>query len=573
MRLFGKRGALAIDFGTTKIRALELDRSGSRLTVNYYSELETPLLPAADREGFFRTEGKGFFRGIPTRNAYVSMPGRGILIRTLSVPNVPAKKLKDILKYEVQQQIPFPIEVVTWAYQVLSQTPQNFSVLLAAAKKDLLNDFFSKLAPYGLDTEFVDTDFFALYNAFHRSPRFRPDGCQAVIELGAVSANLIIMQGDKILMRSLTTSGDTITQAIAEAESISFEDAELKKQSEGIRAASAQPTIDALHTEIQNSIDYWRFTQKGPEVEELFICGRGAMLAGLREFIEEKSRIPTALFDPLEDIGTNARFASLREHSIEYAVLVGLALRGVRDSSVNVDFLPSEVTRMREFRENRPYIYLSSAMAVLISLTPTLFINQQKIALQSVLAEINKELEVYQRFKPDVDRLNGEIGTIKGNVETMKTQLVKKSAWLSRVLEIGRSLPSNRIYITHLVPGEGAAAPAAAAAAPAAPPEMPPAPGGPPMPPGAPPMPGGPEAPPAAPAAPAATQDVAVASVQSLTLQGEAVITDMRTSFSDFKMFVQKLKALDIMADVNIVSCEVDRAANRLLFTLVLKLK
>ncbi len=579
MAIIGKRKILAIDKGSTKIRVAEFERSGHRVLLNYYNEFAAPVLPPAERAEFIRNEGKNFTKQLPTRNAFLSLPGRGILIRTIAVPNVPVKKLKDILKYEVQQQIPFPLEVVMWTFQILSQTPQNFNILLGAAKKDLINEYFSSTAPFNFSAEFLDTDFFALLNALRGSPFYDAEKCQAMIEVGATSANLIIVHQDKYLMRSLTTSGDTVTTAIAEADNISFAEAEQKKIAEGMKIPIATATIESLNTEIQNSIDYWRFTMKGPEVQEFHLTGNGASLKGFKEFLEEKTRVRVFYFEPLATVDLNEKYADLKTRQLEMGVLTGLGLRGLRETAINIDFLPVEVTRMREFRENRAYIYLSSIMAVLISVTPSLFINQEKIVLNSFLSEINSSLAQYEKFKPDVERLNNEIKSLEGKVGTIKDILTKKSIWLSRVLEIGDSLPSSRIYITNLFPGQSQAAPAAGGPAPAAPavpaPTPPPgAPGAPGMPPGGPPGAAGPGGPPGAPAAAAAAAPApAPVSSAVATLQGEALITDVKTSFSDFKLFVQKLSKIEFLSGVDITSCEIDKENNKLVFVLTLKFK
>ncbi|MCM8769273.1 MAG: type IV pilus assembly protein PilM [Candidatus Omnitrophica bacterium] len=566
----GRRRILGIDRGSTRIRAVELERRGNGLVLIYYNELVSPPgLPPEERRQFLREEGRNFVRSLPTRSAFLSLPGRGILTRTLPAPNVPLKKLKDILKYEVQQQIPFPLEVVQWSFQILSQTPQNFNVLLGAAKKDLITEFLGEIAPFGVDLHYLDADFFALVNAFRVSEDFRSSGCQALLDIGAVSANLVIMAEEKILMRALTTSGDSITSAVAETEGLSFQDAEQKKREEGTNLGPVATTLESLNTEIQNSIDYWRFTIKGPEVENFYVCGGTAKMKGFRQFMEEKSRLKTEVFDPLTTISLNTRYSSLKEAGPELAVAIGLGLRGLMETVINIDFLPSEVTAGRELRENRPYIFLSLIMAGVVSLTPTIFINQERVILQSFLSEMDTQLKQYEKFKPEVEKLNGEIKGLQGNIGTIKGILDKKTIWLSRILEIGESLPSSRIYITNFFPGapQAGAAPAASAAPPAGGPPGPPPEGGPPpeAPPGGPP-PGTAPAEQPQPAGPPVSSDV-------MTVQGETIITDIRSSFADLKRFVQQLNKLDFVGGVDITSCEIDRERSRLIFTLALKFK
>lgn len=578
----GGRKVLCVDLGSTKIRVCDLEFIGHRPTITYYDEMEIPVAPS-EREEFINTELKNFIKSQHAKLFYVSLPGRGVLVRGLTVPKVPIKKLKDILKYEVQQQIPFPLEMVEWKFQILSETPQNYNVILGAVKKDIISDFLSRMNRFGIDPLFLDMDPFALLNIFTFSPQFSPDKCQAILEVGASSSNFIILHKEKMLIRSLTTSGDTITNAIAEAESISYPEAEGKKITGNIDIPAVKMSVESLHTEVQNSIDYWRFTQKGPEVEELYLCGRGMLLKGIKEFLQEKSRIETFYFNVFSSIDVTEEYSHLRSSEIEFAILAGIALRRIRRTSVNIDMLPEEVERLREFRYNRPYIYLSAIMAGLIAITPSFFFNQEKSMLKSILNELNVSLQQYEKYKPEVEKIKGEIGNIKSQVEIIEKVINEKDVWLRRIINLGSALPSSRIYLVSIIPGQATpstpAPGAPAEGAPAMPPEVPP--GAPPGPPGAPPgPPGAPPEPPAPPGAPMPGEtpqqpapEIKTEEEKIFTLNGEVIITDIKTAFTDFKNFVTELSKLEFIKSVNITSCEVTPSKEKLEFSLLVEMK
>jgi type IV pilus assembly protein PilM len=577
----GGRKTLSVDIGSTKIRVCDIEFYGHTPTLSYYDELAIPVSPD-ERETFVSTEAKNFIKAQHAKSFYVSLPGRGVLVRSLTVPKVPLKKLKDILKYEVQQQIPFPLEMVEWKFQILSETEQNYNVLLGAVKRDIISDFLSRLNLFGIDPLFLDIDPFAILNMFMFSPVFSSDKCQAILEVGASSSNFIILHREKMLIRSLTTSGDIITNAIAESESISYAEAEGKKITGNTEIPAIKTSLESLHTEIQNSIDYWRFTQKGPEVEEIYLCGRSVLLKGFKEFLQEKSRIDTFYFNTFSNIDIDEEYAQLRSSETEFTVLLGIALRKLRRTIVNIDLLPEEVERVREFRYNRPYIYLSAIMAGFIAITPSLFFNQEKSMLKGVLNEIDVSLKQYEKYKPDVDKLKGDITAIKGQVDIIEKIINEKDIWLRRIITLGSSLPSSRIYITSFIPGQVAASAASPSqATPGGAPEMQGAPV-PPGPPGAVPPGGPPGPPPGAPPGPEATPqptqqqpavEIKVEEEKVFTVNGEVIITDIRTAFSDFKTFVSKLSELDFIKSVNINSCEVSPTKEKIQFSLLVEIK
>ncbi|HOM27540.1 MAG TPA: pilus assembly protein PilM [bacterium] len=577
MKLGGRKN-LILDIGSTKLRAIDLEYSGGKITLSYYNECDISNIPPEEIDNYLKTEGKNFINSLHSKNFYVSISGRGVLVRSLNVPKVPLKKLKDILKYEVQQQIPFPLEVVNWKYQIFEETEQNYNVLLGAIKREILSEHLGKIFSLGIEPIFIDTDLFALINIFLFLKNIGREKCLGLLEIGANSSNLIINYREKFLVRSLTVSGNTITTNVAEVEGKSFSEAENIKKEMGMGNKAVSSILDSLNTELQNSIDYWRFTLKGPEVEGLYICGGSSQLKGLKEYLEEKGRMPVFYFKPLENIEVLPEYDYLKEKDFELVTAIGIGLRKVMPVFININFLPEEIERLKEFRANRPYIYLSVIMAGIISITPILFFNQDKIMLEGILKEIEVSLNQYEKYKPEVEKLEKEINEINGKVGIVQNLLDKKNIWLKRILSIGETLPSSKIYITSITPGSTTTTPSGTGITsqgfPQAP-EMPPVPQGGPEAPPPPEAPQGPSQPPGPESQqqPSQPQGVTVESGNVFTIFGEVIIGDIKTAFNDFKDFVDRLSKLDFIQKVDISLCEVNKEKNKIEFSLLLTLK
>jgi len=374
-------------------------------------------------------------------------------------------------------------------------------------------------------------------------------------------------------MRSLTISGSTITSSIMETEGISYKEAENKKIEMGMQLPACISSIESLNTEIQNSVDYWRFTQKGPEVSELYICGKTSLLSGFKESIQEKSKIKTEYFSPLSTIEINPKYENLRENEVELAVLTGIALRNAGISFINIDMLPEEIKRVREFKLNRLYIYLSIILAGLISITPILFLNQDKAMLKGILSDIEISLSQYEKYEKDVNKLQNEIKETKEKCETISGLISKKGAWLKNLIYIGRCLPSSKIYLTSFSLGaesqtqQGEQAPISPEGQPVMPPE------GPSMPPGGAPMPPGEPSMPQSPQEQIKPNEVNIETQNVYTLKGEVVITDIKSAFDNFKSFVKSISNLEFIQKVDISYCEVNSERNVIEFTLLLNIK
>ncbi len=96
-----------------------------------------------------------------------SIAAQSVFTRFVKLPTVDPDKIDQIVHFEAQQNVPFPIEEVVWDYQlVASKDETKIEVVLVAIKADLLDELNSAVQDAGLSTGIVDVAPMALYNAF-----------------------------------------------------------------------------------------------------------------------------------------------------------------------------------------------------------------------------------------------------------------------------------------------------------------------------------------------------------------------------------------------------------------------
>src|SRR5438067_4524912 len=70
-------------------------------------------------------------------------PGFHTFSKFVKLPPVDTSKVTQIIQYEAQQNVPFPLEEVVWDYQILGSTPTGeLEVLLVAIKADVVEGLF-----------------------------------------------------------------------------------------------------------------------------------------------------------------------------------------------------------------------------------------------------------------------------------------------------------------------------------------------------------------------------------------------------------------------------------------------
>ncbi|MFH2068254.1 MAG: pilus assembly protein PilM [Candidatus Omnitrophota bacterium] len=450
-----QKKVLGLDVGTTAIKIVVLEFVGNGFALKKIKILDLPIV--AD-EQFILTLVKSALKELGGKNFALSLPGRYALIRSISIPIVAAARIDATLKIEVQHRIPFPLDQVIWSSYRLPQESDNVDFVVGAVKKDIVKKLVGPFRKFKEEIAFLDADPLVLTNLVSSQSDFDRNKTYAVLELGAESSNLVIFQKNLLLVRALTVAGNNFTESLKEEKSIDFPAAEKEKLSlTGPELpGSINYVLDNLIAEIQSSIDYWRFTHKGPELDQFLLTGGGASLPGLSQLIESRLRVVTRILDPFADIDVSpdAGVELRPELKNRLAVATGMALRSVSENVFfcALDFLPPEYIALKKARQNQIYIYLSSLLVVFLSFTPGYFFNQEAKVKHLVMERLNVDLNEYEQYLPAVQDLEREIRDLQVRYESLNTTLGQRYLWLSRLIDIGRILPSSKIYLTKFTP-------------------------------------------------------------------------------------------------------------------------
>src|SRR2546429_2928237 len=194
--MLSTKSFLCLDFGagSLKIAEFEPNESGTlRLRQFGLKSLGFEGSQDAARERVILKAIQELFAEKPfgSRNINVCAPGFHVFSKFVKLPPVDTSKVTQIIQYEAQQNVPFPLEEVVWDYQILGAAANGeLEVFLVAIKADIVEGLFRASEGAGLRLQLVDVSPAALCNAFRYNYNDL-EGCTMLLDIGAKTSNLL----------------------------------------------------------------------------------------------------------------------------------------------------------------------------------------------------------------------------------------------------------------------------------------------------------------------------------------------------------------------------------------------
>jgi type IV pilus assembly protein PilM len=403
-----------------------------------------------------------------------AISGQNIFARFVKLPTVAEEKVEQIIGFEAQQNVPFPIEEVVWDYQLVgSGNNGQVEVVLVAIKSDLLDDLNAAAESGGFSTNIVDAAPMALYNAF-RYNYSDLTGCSLLVDLGARTTNLIFIEQGKVFSRSIPIGGNTITTNLAKEFGESFAAAEERKKRDGYvslggayaddqnpEVAKAAKVIrnvmTRLHTDIARSISFYRAQQSGAQPARIFLCGGTANLPYLREFFSEKFQLPIEFFNPLRNVTVtqNVNVEGVVRNAHLLGELVGLGLRSFNTCPMALNLRPASVIRSQKIASRRPYFIMAGLCLLLALAGWWLYYLRATATQEAVLGKVTQQVGAMKVYEDKFTALAKDTNEFKSRSAPLIETVDDRQFWTRIISDLNERLPEKNIWITLMEPTSG----------------------------------------------------------------------------------------------------------------------
>lgn len=281
---------------------------------------------------------------IKTKEVAFSVSGNTVIIRKITLPLMTQEELEESIQWEAEQYIPFDIKEVFIGHEVLTARTEQaqMDVVLVAAKKEMINEYYNVCLEVGLTPMVCDVDAFAMQNAYEVNYGFHKGETVVLLDVGnSVVTMNVISDGRTMFTRDLSLGGKDITEEIQKQLNITYQEAELYKMggSPGEMTDQVLPhevekiigeKAEDISNEIQRSLDFYAATAADSRIDRIVVTGGTAAIPSLVRIIERASGVPAELANPFRNIPYDERlFSAARIQKVApiATIAVGLALR------------------------------------------------------------------------------------------------------------------------------------------------------------------------------------------------------------------------------------------------------
>lgn len=415
-----------LDIGSTGVKAIKLAHSwkGSQIISYGYYPFRGQLNLLEEKKQIL---DKIFSPREKRENIFLSFPSQRTMVHRLALPFGDRKKDEQVLKFEVEPLLPFPVEEVVADFFPQANFTQKKEALVFATSKDDLREHLSFLPEVGIDPESLIPEGVSLFWLVRFLKKTDKPG--ALLDLGASKATLIIWQNKGLkLTRSLAVSPSA---EVDYGKNLS---------------ADAQRTLMAYESAPENE-----------RADKIWLTGGLANQSGLKEKLAEELGRETDLLD------LTAGFPSLKEevpetyhHSL--AIALGAALGANVPTEERINLRREEFAPARKSQRERSRLSVLTTYGSILALLGLGILGTDYYLKESRYGELKKQIRLeFLQANPEAKKIVHEVQQMRNLLQEERRKvggwvgMSKSGSPLEVIYEISSAVePTWKIRITEL---------------------------------------------------------------------------------------------------------------------------
>ena len=342
--LFGrKKTTVGLDIGSGLIKLVVISHGSGEpvLTKVAFTSVVDDAIVEGEvvEQGIVADAIKGLMvsAGIKTKDVVTAVGGRDVIIKKIAMDRMKEAEAREVIRWEAEQHVPFDMDNVELDFQILDPEAEGLqmTVLLVAAKRELVETKLALLSDVGLEPSVIDVDAFALHNAFEVNYPDAMRGVVGLVNIGHETTNVNILDdGIPVLTRDIPIGTRRFREDMQRERGLSADETERILQS-----ASADDTLrpfletrgEELAVGIERAAAFLQSASRSAGgVSRIYTTGGGARIPGINQVLADRLRLPVQMANPVERLQVaDGVFDTMEvDHVAPLLMLpIGLALR------------------------------------------------------------------------------------------------------------------------------------------------------------------------------------------------------------------------------------------------------
>ena len=375
----------------------------------------------------------------------VIAPAFLLLQKPLKVAQVEKAKQAQIVAFEAQNAIPYPLNEVIWDSQLMASDGVEAEVLLFALRTEVATRIANLVTSTGLRAMSIQAA------PLLDSQAFRLGGGSAaeevlIVNVGARSTTLSFVGPSGVNIQTATNmGGNLLTQGISDNTGQPFATSEAIKvgyfsgvlqlaESDpqvAVLQANAQTFIRRLAQDINRRLINVRRGANGRQPARILITGRGSQVPGLAEQLCETLRLGVEPFDPSSVItpGEGITADQLQRAKHQITEVIGEAARLVLAQPSGVNLIPRDIAAQQAFDARKPRLLAAAALAAAAHFCVWLALASSEGWNNLQIDEVRKRQDELAGRRADIEESRKQATELAAKCKELEHVILNRSNW------------------------------------------------------------------------------------------------------------------------------------------------
>ena len=275
-----------------------------------------------------------------------TLPEEEAFLKVFSLPKVSFKELKENISWEIEKIFPVKIDEMFFDWKIIEENEKEIKIAAVLISKKIVESYLSLFKKADLEVKIFEME--SVASLWSVLKNFLSPEPVLILNLGKTGTNfLFFFKNAPYFSSRLDISSDEIDKKISQKMNVPLKEAEALKKEYGLSFIQhhhhlsisrikmekeifeiISPSIKKLANEIKSRLQYLRgLSEKEKEIKKIILCGGGANLKGIDEYLEDLLKIKVEIANPL--VNLSPPYPISTEEALSFTVCIGVCLRSL----------------------------------------------------------------------------------------------------------------------------------------------------------------------------------------------------------------------------------------------------